>query len=90
MLFRYEQNSTFQAVIFYTSSSEIEYPRNPIMGEKSKAECEFLLPKKEETDDISVKILEDCWPSRVMSEKPKWASGKASSGLVGEGTNNSQ
>jgi len=86
ILFRYEWNSIFQVVIFDTSSLEIEYPA---ICPKSKAEYEFPLPKKEETDDISVKISEECWPSQITSEKAKRASGEASLGLAGEDTNNS-
>ncbi|KAF8041929.1 hypothetical protein BT93_A0509 [Corymbia citriodora subsp. variegata] len=89
ILFRYEPNSIFQVVIFDTSSSEIEYPTEPTIGQKSKAGYEFPPPKKEETDDIPVIISEDCWPSRITSKEVKWASGETSSGLAGEDTSNS-
>ncbi|XP_056163627.1 B3 domain-containing transcription factor VRN1-like isoform X3 [Syzygium oleosum] len=84
LVFRYEPSSVFHVVIFDTSASEIEYPTGPVIMGKSEPECELPLLKKEETDDISAKILEDCRPSPNIRKKSKsaLASRKVNSGMI--------
>ncbi|KAL3721685.1 hypothetical protein ACJRO7_034081 [Eucalyptus globulus] len=84
LVFRYEPSSIFHVVIFDTSASEIEYPTDPVIMDKSEPECEFILCKKEETDNISAKISEDCRPSPKFRKKSKsaLASRKVNSGMI--------
>jgi len=51
LVFRYEPSSIFHVVIFDTGASEIEYPTDPAIMDKSEPEYELPLLKKEETDD---------------------------------------
>ncbi|XP_039157544.1 B3 domain-containing transcription factor VRN1-like [Eucalyptus grandis] len=86
LVFRYEPSSIFHVVIIDTSASEIEYPTDPVIMDKSEPKCEFILLKKEETDNISAKISEDCRPSPKFRKKSKsalaLASRKVNSGMI--------
>ncbi|KAI6706140.1 hypothetical protein NL676_009102 [Syzygium grande] len=64
---RYEPSSVFHVMIFDMSASEIEYPTDPVIMDKTEPECELPLLKKEETDDISAKISEDCMIRKCAS-----------------------
>ncbi|KAI6706117.1 hypothetical protein NL676_009079 [Syzygium grande] len=86
LVFRYEPSSVFHVMIFDMSASEIEYPTDPVIMDKTEPECELPLLKKEETDDISAKISEDCQPSPKIRKKSKSglasASRKVNSGMI--------
>ncbi|KAI6706138.1 hypothetical protein NL676_009100 [Syzygium grande] len=71
LVFRYEPSSVFHVVIFDKSASEIEYPTDPVIMDKTEPECELPLLKKEETDDISATISEGCRPSPKIRKKSK-------------------
>ncbi|KAI6706115.1 hypothetical protein NL676_009077 [Syzygium grande] len=85
LVFRYKLSSVFNVVIFDTSS-EIEYPTDPVIMDKTEPECELPLLKKEETVDISATISEGCRPSPKIRKKSKStlasASQKVNSGMI--------
>ncbi|KAF8012057.1 hypothetical protein BT93_I0246 [Corymbia citriodora subsp. variegata] len=78
LVFRYEPRSVLPVMIFDMSASEIEYPADPVIVDKSEPECELSLLKEEESDDVSAKISEGCWPSPKIGKKSKKSASRAS------------
>ncbi|PON54044.1 B3 DNA binding domain containing protein [Parasponia andersonii] len=70
LIFRYEGNSEFHAVIFDTSTVEIDYPSIPVHSDEPNIDGELRVPKREVIEDDSVQVLDDCPPSRKTRETP--------------------
>ncbi|PON54064.1 B3 DNA binding domain containing protein [Parasponia andersonii] len=68
LLFRYEGNSEFHAVIFDTSTVEIDYPYIPVHSDKSDVDLELQAPKDVVVED-DVEILDDLLPCPKAREK---------------------
>lgn len=62
LIFRYEGNSEFHAVIFDTSTVEIDYPSVPVDFDKSDSDLEPQAIRNEFVEDDSVEILDDLFP----------------------------
>ncbi|POO02683.1 B3 DNA binding domain containing protein, partial [Trema orientale] len=69
LTFRYEGNSEFQAVIFDTSTVEIDYPSIPVVFDKSDIDLELRDPKEEVVEDDSIEILANLSPCPKAREK---------------------
>ncbi|PON54054.1 B3 DNA binding domain containing protein [Parasponia andersonii] len=69
LTFRYEGNSEFQAVIFDTSTVEIDYPSIPVIFDKSDIDLELRDPKEEVVEDDSIEILDNLSPCPKAREK---------------------
>ncbi|POO02671.1 hypothetical protein TorRG33x02_016570 [Trema orientale] len=70
LMFRYEGNSEFHAVIFDASTIEIDYPSIPVHSDKSDVDLELRAPKDVVVED-DVEIVDDLSPFPKVRDSPK-------------------
>lgn len=70
LIFRYEGNSKFHAVICDITMVEIDYPYVPARVNESGDDSEPREPRGEDIEDVFVEVLDESSPRRKRSEKP--------------------
>ncbi|POO02681.1 B3 DNA binding domain containing protein, partial [Trema orientale] len=68
VMFRYDGNSEFHAVIFDTSTVEIDYPYTPNHLDKPDIDLELRAPKEKVVEDDYVEILDNLSPCPKRKE----------------------